>query len=150
MADNGAFSFELDGLDKIIDRLDDLEKDIEIRLDATLTKLAMKIIHDAKRLAYIDEGDLEAALEVGEVIQLIGLSSIDFGASVEVNHYAVILHEGFNRTPSGKIVQLHPGEKTLSKGNYNGYSPGKKFLANAIKMNEKLIKSELSKILEGW
>ncbi|MEK4328915.1 HK97 gp10 family phage protein [Paenibacillus sp. FSL R7-0312] len=150
MADNGAFSFELDGLDKIIDRLDDLEKDIEIRLDATLTKLAMKIIHDAKRLAPNDIGDLEGALEVGELVQLIGLSSIDFGATVDVNDYSVIQHEGFNKSSLGKVITLKPGEKTLSKGNYRGYMPGKKYLANAIKLNEKLIKSELSKILEGW
>lgn len=150
MANDGAFSFNLEGIDAIIGRLDDLEEDVETRLDATLTKLAMKIIHDAKRLAPIDSGDLEAGLIVGEVIQLIGLSAIDFGVSMEVGDYALIQHEGFNKTPSGKVIKLKPGKKTMSKGNYKGYAPGKKYLANAIKLNEKLIKSELSKILEGW
>lgn len=150
MVDNGAFSFDLTGLDVIIGRLDKLEDDIDRRLDEKLTKIALKIIHDAKRLAPNDSGDLEGALEIDEVKHLIGLAYIDMGTTPDVNAYAVIQHEGFNKTPSGAIVQLQPGEKTLSKGNYNGYSPGKKFLENALKMNEKWIMEELSGLLEGW
>ncbi|QSF42661.1 HK97 gp10 family phage protein [Paenibacillus tianjinensis] len=150
MANTGGFSLDLTGLETVIARLDQLEDDLDRRLDETLTKIALKIIHDARRLAPLDEGDLEAALEIDKVKHLIGLAYIDFGTTPDVNAYAVIQHEGFNKTPSGAIVQLQPGEKTLSKGNYNGYSPGKKFLENAIKMNEKWIMEELSGILKGW
>lgn len=150
MAEGGTFSFDLTGLDAIVGRLDQLENDIDHRLDENLTKIALKIIHDSARLAPLDEGDLEAAHTVDEVKHLIGLAYIDMGTTPEVNAYAVIQHEGFNKTPSGAIVQLTPGEKTLSKGNYNGYSPGKKFLENALKMNEKWIMEELSGLLEGW
>ncbi|OKP91848.1 hypothetical protein A3844_01670 [Paenibacillus helianthi] len=150
MADSSGFSFDLGGLDTIIARLDRLENDIDRRLEEKLTKIALKVIHDAKRLAPIDSGDLEAALIVDDVKHLMGLAYVDFGTCPEVNAYAVIQHEGFNKTPSGAIVQLTPGEKTLSKGNYNGYSPGKKFLENALKMNENWIKEELSGLLEGW
>lgn len=149
--DNGnTLSINIDGLDKIIGRLDDLEDEIDRRLEEKLTKIALKIIHDARRLAPLDEGDLESALEIDEVKHLIGLMYIDLGATVDVNAYAVIQHEGFNKTSTGAIVQLTPGEKTRSKGNYNGYSPGKKFLENALKMNEKWIIEELSELLEGW
>jgi hypothetical protein len=136
------------GLDAIIAAFDATIEQIDTRIDATLERLALKIIQDAKRLAPIDTGDLEAALIVGEVKQLIGASYIDFGTSPEVNNYAVVQHEGFMHR-EGKLVPLTPGEKTLSKGPYNGEMPGKKYLERAIKMNEKLIIEELSKILEG-
>lgn len=143
------FSFNLDGLEAIYSALDSTLAEIDKRVDETLTKLALKIIHDAKRLAPLDEGDLEAALIIGEVKQLIGVSYIDFGTSPEVDHYAVAQHEGFRKTVKGTIVNFTPGEKTKSKGPYNGYMPGKKFLENALKMNEQLIIEELSKILGG-
>ncbi|MGI2294175.1 HK97 gp10 family phage protein [Paenibacillus sp. GXUN7292] len=149
MAGAKGFSFNLDGLEAMISALDAAVEEIDARIDATLERLALKIIHDAKRLAPIDTGDLEAALIVGEVKKLIGVSYIDFGTSPEVNDYAVVQHEGFRKTASGKIVQLTPGEKTRSKGAYNGELPGAKYLERAIKMNEKLIIEELSKILEG-
>lgn len=149
MGSRGKFTVELTGLDKIVDHLDELEKELDRRIDATLTRLATKIIHDAKRLAPIDTGDLEAALVVGEVKQQLTERYIEFGTSPEVDDYAVVQHEGFRKTKTGALVQLTPGEKTRSKGQYNGYSPGKKYLENAIKMNEQLIRTELSKILEG-
>ncbi|OMD03479.1 HK97 gp10 family phage protein [Paenibacillus sp. FSL R5-0636] len=149
--DNGnTFSINIEGLDKIIRRLDDLEGEIDRRLEEKLTKIALKIIHDAKRLAPIDEGDLVGALDIDVVKHLIGLAYIDLGATVDVKSYAVVQHEGFRRTKSGAVVQFQPGEKTRSKGDYNGYSPGKKFLENAIKMNEQWIMEELSGLLEGW
>jgi hypothetical protein len=40
-----------------------------------------------------------------------------------------------------------PGPKTESKPPHKGYMPGKKFLENAIKINEKLIIDELRKAL---
>lgn len=145
MADG--FSFNLDGLEAIYAAYDAALDEIDKRVDETLTKLALKIIHDAKMLAPLDEGDLEAALIVGEVKQLIGASYIDFGTSPEVDHYAIPQHEGFRKTSKGALVTFTPGEKTLSKGAYNGYMPGKKYLENALKMNEQLIIEELSKIL---
>lgn len=150
MADGGTFSFNLSGLDAIIGRLDQLENDIDRRLDEKLTKIAFKIIHDAKRLAPNLEGDLEGALTVGDVKHLIGLTYIDMGTTPDVDAYAVIQHEGFYKDKSDALVEMKPGEHTLSKGNYNGYSPGKKFLENALKMNEKWIMEELSGLLEGW
>lgn len=148
MAGEKGFSFSLDGLEAMVNALDTLLDQIDERVDATLERLALKIIADAKRLAPIDTGDLEAALIIGEVKQLIGVSYIDFGTSPEVNDYAVVQHEGFMHR-NGKLVPLTPGEKTISKGAYNGELPGAKYLERAIKMNEKLIIEELSKILEG-
>ncbi|REK68001.1 MAG: hypothetical protein C6P35_03255 [Cohnella sp.] len=149
MADRKIFSFGLEGIGAMTAALDKIGDDLDRRLDEVLTKLALKVAHDAKRLAPIDSGDLEAAINVGEVKKLIGMSYIDIGTSPEVDSYAVVQHEGFRKTASGAIVELKPGEKTLSKGSYNGYIPGKKFLENALKMNEKLILEELSKVLKG-
>ncbi|GBG09510.1 hypothetical protein PAT3040_04160 [Paenibacillus agaridevorans] len=149
MAKGSGFSFSLDGLEAMVQGLDSLVDDIDRRLEETLTRLALKAIHDAKRLAPLDEGDLEAALVVGEVKQMIGMTYIDFGTSPEVDHYAVAQHEGFRVTSKGTLVVFEPGEKTLSKGPYNSEMPGKKFLERALKMNEKQIIEELSKILEG-
>ncbi|WP_059043944.1 HK97 gp10 family phage protein [Paenibacillus rubinfantis] len=143
------FSFSLEGIEAMVNRLDRLEKDLDRRLDETLTRLALKVIADAKRLAPIDTGDLEAALVVGEVKRSIAGMYIDLGASPEVDDYAVVQHEGFRKTKNGRLVELTPGEKTISKGAYNGYMPGKKFLENALKMNEQHILEELSKVLEG-
>lgn len=149
MAGKDGFSFSLEGFEVMVTALDTFLEQIDERIDQTLTKLALKIIHDAKRLAPLDEGDLEAALVVGDVKREIAIMYIDFGASPEVDHYAVVQHEGFRRTSKGNIVMLTPGEKTLSKGPYNGEMPGKKFLERAIKMNENRIIEELSKILGG-
>lgn len=160
MADGGTFSFDLTGLDAIVGRLDQLENDIDRRLEEKLTKIAAKVIHDAKRLAPLgtpdpskpdySPGDLEASLIMGEVKRTIEGMYIEMGTSPEVDDYAVVQHEGFRKTSKGKIVRMTPGENTRSKGNYNGYSPGKKFLENAIKMNEEEIIKELSGLLEGW
>jgi hypothetical protein len=149
MADRKIFSFSLEGIEAAIDRLDRLEKDLDRRIEETLTRLALKIIADAKKLAPIDSGDLEAALVIDEVKRTIAGMYIDLGTSPEVDGYAVVQHEGFRKTKDGKLVELTPGEKTISKGAHNGYLPGKKYLENALKMNEKLILEELSKILEG-
>lgn len=149
MAGRKTFDFRLDGIEVMIGQLDQFTEELERLLEETLVKLAHKVIHDAKRLAPLDSGDLEAALVVGEIRQMYGLMYIDVGTSPEVDDYAVPQHEGFRKTKKGKIVQFKPGEKTVSKGSYNGYLPGKKFLENALKMNEKLIKEQLSKILKG-
>jgi len=143
------FSFELNGLEAIVSGLDNWVKDFDERLDVTLTRIALKIIDDARRLAPIDEGDLEAALNVGEVKKMVNSMYIDLGASPEVDSYATVQHEGFRKTASGTIVAMTPGKKTLSKGMHGGYMPGKKFLENALKMNEQYIIEELSKILKG-
>lgn len=148
MAGEKGFSFSLDGLEAMVSELDAFIDQIDERIDATLERLALKIIADAKRLAPIDEGDLEAALIVGEVKQLIGVSYIEYGTSPEVDHYAVAQHEGFMHR-DGKLILFTPGEKTISKGAYNGEMPGAKYLERAIKMNEKLIIEELSKVLGG-
>lgn len=149
MPNKNAFEIRFDGLEGIVSALESLADDIDEKVDAVLTKLALKIIHDAKRLAPIDSGDLESALVVGEVKQLIGVSYIDLGASPEVNDYAMVQHEGFRKTAKGTLVTLTPGEKTRSKGSHGGYQPGKKYLENALKMNEDLILEELSKVLGG-
>ena len=147
MAGRKLFSFGIEGIEAIVGALDQLDTELDKRLDEVLTRLALKVAHDAKRLAPIDSGDLEAAINVGDVKKLIGMSYIDIGTSPEVDSYAVVQHEGFRHTSKGQIVPLTPGEKTRSKGAYNGYLPGKKFLENALKMNENLIIEELSKVL---
>lgn len=147
MADRKLFSFGLEGIEAMVGELDKYDDVLERQLEEVLMNLALKVIHDAKRLAPIDTGDLEAALVVGEIRQLYGMMYVDVGTSPEVDSYAVVQHEGFRRTSKGTIVTMEPGEKTRSKGMYNGYAPGKKFLENALKMNEELIIDELSKVL---
>ena len=147
MADK--FEFRLDGLDAIVRSLDQIERDIDDRVDETLTKVAAKIVHDGRRLAPIDSGDLEAAINAGDVQQEGGTKYIDIGTSPEVDHYAVVQHEGFRETKDGKIIPMTPGEKTRSKGPYNGYMPGKKFLENAVKMNAQAFFEEMARVLKG-
>ncbi|HHY74035.1 MAG TPA: HK97 gp10 family phage protein [Bacillus bacterium] len=142
------FSFSMEGIEAIISQLDRYEQEVDKRLKETLENLAEKIIADAKKLAPIDSGDLEAALIIGEVVKTIGEMYIDFGTSPEVDEYATIQHEGFRKTKDGEIVQLTPGEKIKSKSkklpsHLSGYTPGKKYLENAIKANETLIIEEL-------
>jgi hypothetical protein len=148
LASRRVFSFDLEGIDAMIERLDQLDAEIQNRLEETLTRLALKVIFDARKLAPLDEGDLEAALIVGDVKRTIEGMYIDMGVSPEVD-YAAVQHEGFRKTKSGAIVEFTPGEKTLSKGMHGGYAPGKKFLENALKMNEAIIMRELSEILRG-
>lgn len=149
MADRKIFSFNLEGIEVMANRLERLADNLDLRLEATLTRLALKVIADAKHLAPIDSGDLEAALVIGEVKRTIAGMYIDLGTSPEVDDYAVVQHEGFRKTKNGRLVEMTPGEKTLSKGSYNGFMPGKKYLENALKMNEQYILEELSKVLEG-
>lgn len=140
--------FEVDGIGAMIKELDRIEQEFEKRIDRVLTNLAHKVIFDAKKLAPIDTGDLEAALIVGEVKKMIGQMYIDFGVSPEVDDYATVQHEGFRKTKTGKVVYMSPGPKTESKGPHKGYLPGKKYLENAIKINEKLIIQELTAALK--
>jgi len=137
------YSFNIEGIEAMLSRLDQIEKEIDRKIERTLKRLADKVIDDAKRLAPIDSGDLEAELVVGNVKRLIKSMYIEFGTSPDVDDYAVVQHEGFRKTKTGKVVYMSPGPKTKSKGMYKGYMPGKKFLENAIKINEKLIIEEL-------
>jgi Bacteriophage HK97-gp10, putative tail-component len=140
--------FFIEGIGAAIADFDRIEREFELKIDRVLTKLAHKVIEDAKKLAPIDSGDLEAALVVGEVKKLLGTMFIDFGTSPEVDEYATVQHEGFRKTKSGKVVHMSPGPKTASKGSHKGYMPGKKYLENAIKINERLIIEELSAALK--
>lgn len=141
------FSFSLEGIEVMTRELDRFTEELDKRLEQTLTLLAEKVIHDAKRLAPLDSGDLEASLFVGDVKRNIEGIYIEMGNSPDTDDYAVPQHEGFRKTKDGKIVNFSPGEKTLSKSPHKGYQPGKKFLENALKINEKLIIEELSKVL---
>jgi hypothetical protein len=140
-------TFSIEGIDAMLDNLDQIEREMEKKLDVALEKLATKIIFDAKKLAPLDSGDLEAALVVGEVVTMLKNKYIDFGNSPEVDEYAVVQHEGFRKTSKGTMVYMTPGEKTQSKGAHKGYLPGKKYLENAIVINERLILSELALVL---
>jgi hypothetical protein len=140
-------TFSIEGIDAMLDNLDQIEREMEQKLDVALEKLATKIIFDAKKLAPLDSGDLEAALVVGEVVTMLKNKYIDFGNSPEVDDYAVVQHEGFRKTSKGTMVYMTPGEKTQSKGAHKGYLPGKKYLENAIVINERLILSELALVL---
>jgi hypothetical protein len=147
MPSRNLYGFDIEGIEAMILTLDKIEEETFRKIDIALTKLAMKVIEDAKRLAGLDSGDLEASLVVGEVKQMLQRIYIDFGTSPEVDNYAVVQHEGFRKTKTGKVVYMSPGEKTQSKGPFKGYMPGKKFLENAIKINEKLIEKELAPLL---
>lgn len=147
MAKREIFSFDMTGFDVMIAELDRIDNEMEKRLDEVLTRIALKVIADARKLAPIDEGDLEAALNIGQVKKKLVSMYIDLGTSPEVDHYAIVQHEGFRKTKDGKIIQMSPGEKTRSKGAHGGYMPGKKFLENAIKMNEEWAIKELAAAL---
>lgn len=140
-------SVKIVGIGNLVKNLNQISKDVEKRLERVLEKLAHQVIADAKKLTPIDSGDLEASLVVGDVKRLIGKLYIDMGNSPETDHYAVVQHEGFRRGKNGTI-ELHPGEKTQSKSSYKGYTPGKKYLDNALKINENLIIKEIKKALE--
>ncbi|KON88948.1 phage protein, HK97 gp10 family [Sporosarcina globispora] len=147
MPSRNVYSFDIEGIDAMILTLEQIEQEVYQRIDSVLTRLAEKVIEDAKRLAPLDSGDLEAALVVGEVKKRIANIYIDFGTSPEVDDYAVVQHEGFRKTKSGQVVHMSPGEKTRTKGAHKGYMPGAKYLENAIKINERLIIQELSNAL---
>jgi HK97 gp10 family phage protein len=147
MPSRNLYGFDIEGIEAMILTLERIEREQEEKMDRILTKLAEKVIEDAKRLAPLDSGDLEAALVVGEVKKLLNRLYIEYGTSPEVDDYAVVQHEGFRRTKTGRVVYMSPGEKTQSKGPHKGYMPGKKFLENAISINERLIISELTAAL---
>lgn len=141
------YSFDIEGIEAMIERIDQIEKEVDEKIERTLKRLADKVIDDAKRLAPIDSGDLETELVIGDVKRMLKRMYIDFGTSPDVDDYAVVQHEGFRKTKTGKVVYMSPGPKTESKGMYKGYMPGKKFLENAIKINEKHIIKELQDAL---
>ena len=147
MADD--FSFELTDFDAMKAELTSIEREFFKNLDKVLTRLAEKVIEDARRLAPVDSGDLEAALDIGQVKTSIASTYIDFGVTVspEVAPYAWAQHEGFRTTKDGKVIHFSPGPVTGSKGPHKGRMPGKKYLQNAIEINEKMVLEELAKAM---
>jgi len=141
------FSFSLEGIDVLTKELDRFTEELDERIEQKLTLLAEQVIHDGKRLTGLDSGDLEGSLIVGDVKRTSEGISIEIGNSPETDDYAVAQHEGYRRTKDGRIIYFSPGEKTVSKGTHKGYPAGKKYLENALKINEKLIIDELSKVL---
>lgn len=143
------YGFELVGMEEMKENLNEIERRFFQNLDRVLTLLAEKIVLDARRLAPIDSGDLEAALDIGTVKSALNSTYIDFGVTVspEVAPYAWAQHEGFRKTKSGAVVMFSPGPKTISKGTHKGFMPGKKYLQNAIDLNEDMVMEELAKAL---
>ena len=106
MADSIKFSFE--GLDEMESELIRYEKILLEGLSRVLRELALKVIQDARKLAPIDSGDLEAALDIDDVMLTIKSLYIDLGvtASAEVQQYAMVQHEGFRRTKNGRASTI--------------------------------------------
>lgn len=146
MDNREVFQFDINSINSVMRKLDDIEAEMERKIDKVLTKLANKVIADAKKLAPLDSGDLEAALIVGNVKRILYERYIEFGTSPEVDHYATVQHEGFRKTAEGRVIYMSPGEKTKSKRSYKGHMPGKKYLENAIQINERLILDELAAV----
>lgn len=148
MADN--YVFDLYGTREMSNELSMIEKAFFKNLDKVLTGLAELVILDARRLAPLKSGDLEASLDFDRVKTNISTMYIDFGVvtSPEVEAYAWAQHEGFRKTKNGKVVMFNPGEVTESKGPYKGHLPGKKFLQNAIAINEAMILDKLSEAMD--
>jgi HK97 gp10 family phage protein len=144
MRNQEIFSFSLEGLEVMTKKLDQITEDIDKRLEETLTKLAFQVMSDAQALAPFASGDLEGSFFVDDVKRSIAGLYVEIGTGVP---YAAAQHEGFRKTEDGRIIQFSPGPGTLDKGNHKGYPAGKKFLENALKINEKLIVEELSKVL---
>lgn len=148
MADD--YTFELNGLQEMSDKLTMFEKMFFKNLDNILSELAEKVILDARRLAPVLSGDLEASLDFDEVKTSLSMMYIDFGvvSSPEVQGYAWAQHEGFRKVKkTGKVIMFTPGESTGSKGPYKGFSPGKKYLQNAITINEDLVLNKLAEAM---
>lgn len=148
MADE--YQFELYGVQEMSDRLTQIEKDFFKNLDRVLSGLAELVISDARKLAPLLSGDLEASLDFDKVKTTISSMYIEFGvvSSPEVDNYAWAQHEGFRKTKKGKMVMFSPGEKTASKGAYKGFFPGKKYLQNAITINEGMILGKLAEAMK--
>jgi len=144
------YGFELDGLEEMKEMLTEVEREFFRNLDTVLTRLAEKVVQDARRLAPIESGDLEAALDKDAVKTSLANTYIEFGVTVspEVAPYAWAQHEGFRRTKSGAVVMFSPGPITSSKGSHKGFMPGKKFLQNAITINEDLVLGKLAEALK--
>ncbi|MEC1714760.1 HK97-gp10 family putative phage morphogenesis protein [Schinkia azotoformans] len=132
------FSFDLTGIDVMIAKLDRLEKEIDRKLDDALIKCAELVVEDARKLAPLDTGDLEAAINVGDIKRELQRRYIEVGVSPEVEDYAIRMHED----------DYKPGVKTASKEGVKGFTPGRKYLENAIKANEKIIIQKLAEALQ--
>lgn len=148
MADQ--YEFELHGTEMMSSKLTQIEREFFKNLDKVLTGLAELVILDARRLAPLKSGDLEASLDFDRVKTSLSTMYIDFGvvSSPEVEAYAWAQHEGFRKTKSGKVVMFSPGEITESKGAYKGHFPGKKYLQNAIAINEVMILDKLAEAMK--
>lgn len=149
MADH--YTFDLYGLREMSNELSLFEKRFFKNLDQVLSKLAEKVILDARRLSPLLGGDLEASLDFDEVKTSLSMMYIDFGvvSSPEVQGYAWAQHEGFRKDPkTGKVIHFSPGEVTESKGPYKGFTPGKKYLQNAITINESLVLDRLAQAMK--
>lgn len=145
MGGRNSFSFGLQGIEAMITLLDKFEGDMEAGLVKGLENLGDSVVHDAKRLSPLGTinphdpsyhpGALEATIIRTEVKRDGDTFYVEVGTSPEVDDYAVVQHEGFRRTKSGRVVWMNPGETTRSKGAYMGFQPGKKFLQNAVVIN---------------
>lgn len=130
------FSFDVTGIDVMIAKLDQLSNEMEKKLDDALTECAQLVVEDARALAPKDEGILIPAINESEVKKTLHQRYIEIGISPEAAAYATRMHEDFY-TPSDSEKQKP----------YKGHMPGRKYLENAIKLNEKKIIEILTEAL---
>lgn len=111
----------------------ELEDDLEKEFDNQLTEVET----GAKALAPHDEGNLEDDIHKTKVNKTDNSLHGEVHAGGTGSKYAKRMHEDI----------YTPGPITQGKPDYKGYSPGRKYLENAVKANAKSFLENVKKIV---
>lgn len=138
------FRMEWDGLKELEKLFDNMEENFERILIEEYSDYGMLVEEGAKALAPHDEGDLEDSISFdkakieGNSVTVEGGSNLKYALRRHEEPYRAGEYPKYNRGAKFPKYYVNGlGTGTRSKSTWRGYSPGRKYLENAIKATEK-------------
>lgn len=150
-----SFHLEWQGLSEFKKSISNIGKSFDKELRKELMKIALETERNAKALSYYDGGVLENSIHTTNITKIGNTYIVYVGTNLE---YATYLHELYN--PTGRNHKYERGVKypnyyiggrgrrTREKPKVKGYTPGRKFLSNAVTITESMFEEAMLNVVE--
>lgn len=144
MANKKMFSMEWQGLDELVNELENMSDKTEQIIKNEYSKFGLLVEEGAKALAHHDKGDLEDSINStgAEIFQDEIMVEVGVGSEYGVRRHEEKPRKGKhpkydNGAKFPKYYKNGLGAKTRSKGSWRGEKPGRKFLERAVDLTER-------------
>lgn len=157
MAKNEFFDIDLEGYDELEDFFNSGDERLTNLFIEEYTKLGLLAEEGMKALVHHDEGDLEDSISFDKAIRKGDHIIVEGGSN---SPYAWRRHEEpyrmgtYTKYDGGSKYPRYylngRGRRTLTKPNWRGYKPGRKYAQNTMNALEPDFDAVNARILERW